>query len=243
MATIQLADPSTSALFAVPETNWTAISKRVGITILANAIAPIIGQTLSEFPKLEAACQVWRNTTFPGLTSLSASIGTFAGTAVTGLKALQGPISQLAPGDMVPSSTAELVRTTLGNLAQGMAPLNTQCSALNTQVQSFADENQIVDAQVQAYIKYLGPNWQSLAGDIPAVESATGLVEGAWKAITQDFNAVATGSISITTALLLSLDLQSAILAWTNLAPQASAFASLAQDQQQYLSGAWLTAN
>lgn len=242
MATVQLANPSVGALFAVPESNWTAISKRVGITILASAIAPIIGRTLNEFPKLETACQLWQATTFPGLTSLSASIGSFATTAANALTALQAPISSLSPNDPVPATTAELVKTTLGNLANGMAPLNTQCNQLDTQVQGFANENQIVDAQVEAYIKYLGPNWQSLAGYIPPVESAVGLVQGTWQAIASDFNAVAGGSISITTALLLSLDLQSAILAWKNLGPQASAFASLAQDQQQYLSGAWLTA-
>lgn len=242
MPAIQLSDPSVGSLFTVPESNWTAISKRVGITVLASAIAPIIGRTLADFPKLETACQAWRNATFPGMVGLSADIGTFATTAAADLKSLQGPISQLNPGDAVPASTAKLVQTTLGKLAQNMLPLNTQCNALNTQVQSFATENQIVDGQVQNYVKYLGPNWQSLTSDVPAVEAATGLVEGAWKAISNDFNAVATGAIPITTALLLSLDLQSAILAWTNLGPEATAFASLAQGQQQYLSGAWLTA-
>lgn len=242
MPTIQLANPSAGALFAVPQDNWTAISKRVGLTILASAIAPIIGRTLTEFPKLETACQAWRTTTFPGLTSLSASIGAFATTAASALTALQAPISRLAPDDPVPAATAALVKSTLGSLARAMAPLNSQCDELNSQVQAFAGENQIVDAQVEAYIKALGPNWQSLAGDLPAVQSATGLVEGAWQAISNDFNAVADGSIALTTALLLSLDLQAAILAWQNLGPEATAFASLAQDQQQYLSGAWLTA-
>ena len=242
MPTIQLANPSAGALFAVPPSNWTAISKRVGLTTLASAIAPIIGQTLTEFPKLETACQAWRTTTFPGLTSLSASIGTFATNAAGALTALQAPISRLAPNDPVPAATVALVESTLGSLARAMAPLNAQSNQLNIQVQGFAAENQIVDAQVEAYVKCLGPNWQSLADDIPAVETATGLVEGAWQAISNDFNAVANGSISLTTALLLSLDLQSAILAWQNLGPQAAAFASLAQDQQQYLSGAWLTA-
>jgi cell division protein ZapA (FtsZ GTPase activity inhibitor) len=241
--TIQLSDPSAGALFTISESNWTAISKRVGITILANAIAPIIGQTLSEFPKLEIACQAWANTTFPGLVNLSANIGRFAATAAADLRTLQGPISQLNPGDAVPQSTANLVKTTLGTLAQQAQPLNSQCNALDAQVQAFATENQIVDAQVENYIKYLGPNWQSLASDMPAVETAAGRVEGAWTAITNDFNAIATNQIQITTTLLLSLDLQSAVLAWTNLGPEAAAFASMAQGQQQYLTGAWLTAS
>ena len=243
MPTIQLADPAAGALFTVPESNWTAISKRVGITVLASAIAPIIGQTLLEFPKLETACQLWANSTFPDLVSLSGDIGRFAGMAAASLAALQEPISKLNPGDAVPQSTADLVKSTLATLAQQTMPLNTQSNALVAQVQAFATENQIVDAQVQNYVKHLGPRWQSLTSDIPAVETAAGLVEGAWKAISNDFNAIVTNSIPITITLLLSLDLQSAVLAWKNLGPEAAAFAVMAKGQQQYLSGAWLTSS
>jgi hypothetical protein len=93
---------------------------------------------------------------------------------------------------------------------------------------------------VQNYVNILGPNWQSLAGDIPPVEQGAGAVVGAWQAITDDFNAVTAASIQSMVPFLLPLELTEAAESWTNLAPEPAAFASMAQGQQQYLSGAWL---
>lgn len=207
---------------------------------MASAIAPTIGQTLPEFPKLETACQLWASTTFPGLVGLSTGIATFAATAATRLSQLSRSISQVVQGGTISKATADQVTSALAALAAQAAPLNTQCNALYGQVQAFRTENQIVDAQVQNYINVLGPNWQSLGGDIPPVEQGAGAVAGAWQAITDDFNAVTAAGIQSMDPFLLPLELNEAADSWTNLAPEPAAFASLAQGQQQYLSGAWL---
>jgi hypothetical protein len=238
--TIPQANSSAVVIFTLPETVWTPISKRVGLTVLASAIAPTIGQTLPEFPRLETACQEWASTTFPGLVGLSAAIGTFAGTAATRLSQLSRTVSQATQGGTIPQATADLVTSTMAALAKQAAPLNTQCNALYAQVQAFRTENEIVDTQVQNYINILGPDWQSLGGDIPAVEQGAGAVVGAWQAITDDFNAVTSAGIESMDPFLLPLELNQASTSWTNLAPEAAGFATLAQGQQQYLSGAWL---
>jgi uncharacterized protein YdbL (DUF1318 family) len=240
MSSIQLTDPAAGAFFAVPAADWTAISKRVGLTRLAAGIAPVIGRYLRDFPKLEDACGLWAASTFPGLVSLSQDIGSFAGQAADSLGSLQDQLSQYGPGDTLSAATVAAVKAIFATLAGGTQRLNSQSGVLRQQVQTFATENEVVDAQIGDYVKHLGPEWQSLTSELPAVETAAGLVEGAWGAIADDMNAIATDSIPITTALLVSLELQSAALAWRNLGPEAAAFATLAQGQQQYLSGVWL---
>jgi hypothetical protein len=243
---IPQANSNAVAVFAIPETVWTPISKQVGLVILASPFASIAAVDQPDFPKLETACQLWVSTTFPGLVGLSSAIATFAATAATRLSKLGRSVSQQTQAGAVSRATAELVTTGFAALAKQAAPLNTQCNALYRQVQVFRTEFEVVDAEEQATdrgvqnsIDLLGP-WEPLIGVLPPVEQEAGLVMGAWQAITDDFNAVTAAVIQSMDPFLLPLELNEAARSWTNLAPEAAGFASLAQGQQQYLSGAWL---
>jgi hypothetical protein len=241
MTSVRLTTPALGSLFVISESDWTAISKRVGLVVLAAQIAPIIGRTLLDFPALETACQAWKNTTFPALVTQSGAIRDYAGKATQSFTSVQQAIANLKPDDPLPAAIRTTAQNAITALATGTTALSQSTDNLATQIKAFMTENQVVDAQVAAYVQALGPQWQSLAPRTAVLENALGLVRGRWKAIADDLDLIASGKIDLTMALLLSLDIQSALLAWGNLRAEAAAFASMARDQQQYLSGAYLS--
>jgi hypothetical protein len=86
----------------------------------------------------------------------------------------------------------------------------------------------------------LGPNWQSILPSTSKVSDASGLVRGHWHALTDDLANIARNPVTITTPFLMSLQIQSALLAWSNLKMQAVAFVAMAVGQDRYLTGQWL---
>jgi hypothetical protein len=238
MAPIKLADSNAGSLFAISQADWTQISKRVGLTIVAAPIAPTIGQYLPEFPTLVPLCQAWASTAFPQIVTMSGQIVTFAKNAATELAAIQQTIAPLK--DPLPADVAAKIRQQFACLAGNASPVNNACAALSGQVAAFVTANQVIDQEIINAAGNLGPEWQPIEGPVNNVSAAAGLVLGAWSAIATDFNNVATGTIPLSIKLLLSLDIQSAISAWTQVGSEAAAFPSLAAGQQQYLSGAWL---
>lgn len=239
MAPIPQANSDAVALFAVPETIWTPISKRVGLTVLASGDVSNMIKELPQLPNLITACQTWTGTTIPGMVSLSTDIASFATAAAVSLSQLNYSISQEAQGATVSKTGAELVTCALAALAQQAAPLIAQCNALEAQIQEFGAENQTADANYQMFYWMIGPNWPVLGDAIPTVGQAAATVAGGWTAIVDQFNAVTAGSIQSMQSSLLSSELQPAIQSWMTIAGAASAFTLAALGQQQYLSGAW----
>lgn len=239
MAPIPQANSNAVALFTVPETIWTPISKRVGLTVLAGGEVSNIVKELPQLPNLITACQAWTGTTVPGMVSLSTDIASFATAAAVSLSQLNYSISQEAQGATVSKTGADLVTSAFAALAQQAAPLIAQCNALEAQIQAFGAENQTADSNYQMFYWMIGPNWPVLGNSIPTVGQATSEAMAAWQAISDDFNAVTAGSIQSMRPSLLSSELQQAIQSWMTIAGAASAFTLATLGQQQYLSGAW----
>ncbi len=240
VAPIPQADSSAVALFAVADSVWTPISKRVGMTLLAaGAVAQLVND-LPQLPNLETACQAWAATTFPGMVGLSTDIASFATAAAVSFAQLDYAIAQAQPGDTVSKANSDLAAVALAALAQQAAPLVAQCTAIETQIQAFAAENQTADGNYQMFYWVLGGGsyWPVVASAIPTITQAMGAVAGAWKAIADRFNAAAAAGVQGMQSSLLSSELQQAMQSWMTIAGTASAFTVVALGQQQFLSGA-----
>ena len=239
-SSIALTSDSLGSLFVIPESDWTSISKRVGLTILAKDIAPSIARYLVDFPALETVCQKWKDTTFPGLIAQSENLSNYCVQARDSWTKLQQAISGLDPNRDLPPEVKREAEGVIGSLSQSTASLNQQFAPLSADVLAFTTQNQVIDSHITSYTDRLGPDWKSINPSTTAVDKATGLVMGAWQAISDDLNAIATGRIVMTTQLLLSLDIASALLSWEHLRDEAHDFASMAKGQEQYLSGQWI---
>lgn len=240
MPNFQLSSPCAGQLFTIAVSDWTAISKRVGLTILAQDISQFIAQRLPSFPALESACQAWSATTFPSLVSHASQVTVYCDQSTASFGRLKSTLATLNPDDALPENVRLQAVQALSALATSTINLSSECNNLALQVRAFLAVNEIVDKQILDYEKQLGAGWPSLEAQRMTLEAALGHVVGGWQAISDDLSAIAAQKIPITITLLLSLEIQSALLSWQNLRAEAVAFAALAQGQQQFLSGAWL---
>ncbi|MGI8666828.1 MAG: hypothetical protein ACR2N4_12470 [Jatrophihabitans sp.] len=237
MSNIVLASDAVGTLFTVPESDWTAIDQRVGYAIKLANIADQVTQYLPGFSALVAACRTWRDGTFPGIGSAATNLRGYSRQAVAEFAELR---AKLGPGNDLSPQVQQLVIDTLRELAEQTVPLNNQFHSLAGEIADFTDLNRAVDAQVDAFVNKLGPQWHSILPSTRKVEDATGLVRGTWEALSADLNALVSEPIEVTEPFVLSLQIDVALLAWTNLQAEADAFGQLAANQEQYLSGAWL---
>jgi hypothetical protein len=239
-ASIELTNESLGSLFTIPEADWTAVSKRVGLTRLTEDIADRVAKSLPDFPRLVPVCKAWRETTFPGLIKQSHDVNAYAEQSISSFTALQQKIAGLDPNKPLPPAVKAEAEQTIGALGTSSAALAGTSSSLEAQVATFSSVNQVVDAKITTYAAKLGPQWNSIAAPIEAVDRATGRIRGAWQAINNDLQSVVSGKIPITTPFLIGLDIQVAINTWQILKTETAAFASLAQGQDKYLTGQWL---
>jgi hypothetical protein len=236
-----LTSDALGALFAVPESDWTAISKRVGLAIFAKSIAGYIAQRLPTFPDLLAACEQWQAVTFPALVAQSTGLAGFSNDSIQAFQRLQTTLVGLDPGKDLPAATRAQAQDALDQLAQQTRALNGAFGLLAADIAAFTAANDVVDSTIDAYVAQLGPTWEAISASTGAVDGATGIVLGASGAIASDLDNIASGAITITTTFLLGLDIEVALAQWNSLAAEASAFISLAKGQEQYLTGAWLS--
>lgn len=236
-----LANEAVGSIFTVPEATWTTIDQRVGMAHLVEGIETQIAQALPGFPALATACDAWRTTTFPGLVQQSGDLTRHCTTSIQTFTSLQLAISGLDPGAPLPPELHALAVEAIGQVHDSAVACGQGSDQLAGAVGSFREANDLADAQLAAYAQRLGPDWGSLVPSTSTVDAAAGLVYGAWEAISADLEALVSGTIPITTQLLISLEIQSAISSWTNLEAEATAFASMAGRQASYLDGSWLS--
>jgi len=240
MTAPSLTSNSLGSLFTIPANDWTAVNQRVGLTYLAHDVAPTIAQYLPSYPALDAACATWRDATFGALVTESGALAQYALSAETSFTGIQAAIAKLPPNQKLSPATLDQARSAIGTLAASTATLSTTFGGLRDDVLAFTSANAATDAQIDAYVRTLGPEWTALTAQTDALDRAAGLVLGTWQAMTHDLAAIAGDQIQITTQLLLSLEIASALLAWQNLQAEAAAFATMAGGQQKYLDGSWL---
>ncbi|HEU5003918.1 MAG TPA: hypothetical protein VFW71_14240 [Actinomycetota bacterium] len=235
-----LADEAVAAVLVVPENDWTAISKRVGLAALASDIASSIQVYLPHFGDLVAASAIWASTTFPGIVDESRLLAKYCSQAQSAFGELSRSLQGLGPNDPLPPAVRTEAQGVIENLAASTAVQDGTCKALFAAVLTFTTVNQTVDGAIAEYARRLGPDWAAITASTAAVNQATGRVLGGWQAITDDIGAIARGQVPVTTALLLGLGIDEAIREWAALERACADFARLADGQAGYLNGSWL---
>ncbi len=237
---IHLVNEAVGSLYTVPENDWTEISKRVGLALLAKDISHHIAQYLPDFPALVTACERWKTHTFPSLVAESASLPSYCSQAREDFSKLQQQLAGQDPNRPLPAPLQQEAQTVLTRLSESSTPRERAAKDLVAELMSFVAVNQLIDAKIKSYTERLGPQWKSIDPSAGAVSRASSLVLGAWAAISSDLSYVVSGRIPVTTALLLGLGISSALLAWENLQREAEQFSHIAQGQEKYLNGQWL---
>lgn len=239
---LQLANGDTAALFSIdwwPVTGHVAVFKRLGASASGDLyfFGAVEGDLLSPVYYWEA-CNGWAKISFPALTAHSAAVTAFSGSAVRQLNAIQAQISGLDPNAPLPPAMKQAIQAQFQSLAQLATDLRDSSTELGPLITQFLDVSDAFDAKVAA--SPVGAAWPSLAGAGGAIRPALQRALGAWRAIADDLGGVASEKIPMTTELLLSLGIDSAVLAWTNIGAEASQFKTGANAQQILIGGDWV---
>lgn len=237
----QLASDDVGSIFVIPEDVWTTVSKRVGLVYLLEPITREVAKTIPEFPALELACGRWRTDTFWDLSKQSEALGRYCDANVREFSSLQAEISELDPLDPLPPPVHAQAVAALRLLDGATATCLDRIGPVTTRVEEFRQANLLADAEIKRYVGRFGPDWVELTASLDLVDGAIGLVYGAWEAIAADVAHLASGTVPITTALLLSLRIESALLSWQHIAQEVASFPSMAAGQERYLDGSYLT--
>lgn len=232
---MQLTNTSVAQLFTVPESDWTAMNKRVGVVEFSKGIADQISQVLPKFPQLVTACDLWMSTTFPGLVSHAQGLAAYADHFTQQFTDLQNALAALGPDtNPLPEGVRLQAQAVLQDLQQTSKTLGAEFDALSRQVTDFASANSEVDAELARLQSQMGPGWAPLGAIISKVDQATGLVRGVWSAITSDLDNALSGPLDITDAFLMGLDTSVALSTWATIKEEAAAFGVIANGQTQY---------
>jgi hypothetical protein len=227
MQSIKLADPSVNSIFTIPASAWAAIANRVSLVQKAAPAASIIQQFIPPFPALVTGCQQWVSSTFPGIIVMSRQLASYAATAIDEFSELQESIDALGNGGGAgEAAVLAQARTAIAGLSTATSTLQTAFVPVTAGVIAFAQQNAAVDAVVARNIQRLGTDWTALTNESAALQQAAGAVRGGWSAIGDDLQSVAGRQFNFTIPFILSLDIGSALLAWTNIEERASAFAT-----------------
>jgi hypothetical protein len=230
-----LTDKSVAQLFTVPESDWTAINKRVGVTEYAKGIASEISQMLPKYPELVTACDLWMSTTFPGLISHAAALANYADQSTRQFTDLQNALAALGNNtNPLPPAVQSQAQSALNDLQQTSKTLGTQFTTLSQQVSDFASINSQVDEEITHYQTQLGQWWAPIGAKISTVDNATGHVKGVWSAISSDLQNALSGQLDITNSFLMGLDISVALSDWATIKTEATAFGAMANGQTQY---------
>jgi hypothetical protein len=232
---MQLTNKSVAQLFTVPESDWTAINKRVGVTEYAKGIAAEISQMLPKFPQLVTACDLWMSTTFPGLISHATALANYADQSTQQFTALQNALAALGTAtNPLPPAVQSQAQAALSNLQRTSKTLGAQFNALSQQVSDFASINGQIDMEITHYQSQLGPWWAPIGATISKVDNATGLVKGVWAAITSDLQNALSGQLDMTDSFLMGLGISVALSDWASIKTEATSFGTMASGQTQY---------
>jgi hypothetical protein len=231
---IQLVDPALGAIVSISQDDWTTINQQVAIVLAFRRGWDDLDAAISGSRALTADCALWRCGTFPLITRYPAGLIGYADLASQLLGSLQAPIGKLNPNDPLPAALAAFAQDVFGILSQGATALSNVANAAAALIARFSGDNAVVDAGI-AHRMGSAP----VQGSVNNVDQAAGLVVGAWQAMSTDLSNVMSGELPITTALLLSLDIGTALSSWASVRSDAEAFAAFAPTQQHLLDAGW----
>lgn len=226
MSSISLADPSVSSIFSIPSDAWAAIANRVSLVEKAAPAESIIQHFIPAFPALITGSRHWVSSTFPGILMMSRQLADYAMTSIEEFSDLRKSIDAL--GNDAAGEAAVLVQaqTAIARLSKATSMLKSAFVPVTAGVIAFAQQNAAVDAAVARGIQRIRTDWSALHNESAALQRAAGAVRGGWSAIGDDLGSIANKQFRFTIPFILSLDIGSALLAWTNIGERASAFAT-----------------
>lgn len=229
---IRLADPAMGQLLTLTDDDWRSINQFIAIVLGLRKGWSVIGAGLPDFETFASVtCVSWRTTTFPGISTLAASIAAYADQATASLTSFQTEIASLKAGEDLPPDVLAKARRFFADLADGTAGLCAQATPIRDGINDFA--TRYVQYDTIATLKFGG----SVSADKAAV--AASALNGAWHAISDDLSRVTSGEVPITNTLLLSIDVGVALRSWAGLRREAEVYRALAPGQQDILDGGW----
>lgn len=227
---LTLIDPSIAAIFTIPASAWAAINAEIKPLFLSVVFDP--GSLLRGTP-LGNACLSWGELILPGLHDQANALVDFSGTAIADLQKLERLIASLRPNDPLPADVKAEALNILQPLASRTRALQGAAGSLLSQLQSFAAVIKHDDAEMRQDKPFGHGSWDVFFGSIDTVENAIGQVVGGWQAVSADLDDIASQRIDLSLEILISLQIDSAILAWTNIGAEARAYA--AQEPASFL--------
>lgn len=230
-----LANNAVAQIFAIPASDWTVINTRVGEVLAASKIQSYITPYLAGYPALLTSSLLWKSDTFYGLIHMSASLASYASTAINNFDNLNQAVKKLINNGLSMTDAVRLQTTTvLKQLADDTKSMSVQSDTLSDQVLHFLNNNEVVDAQIIKNKDKLGSFWAPLGAYITALEQAAGVVTGEWRAISDDLDSVMATTIDVTIPFIESLNIDAAIACWQSLQQEASAFPTMMAGQDKY---------
>lgn len=231
---IQLADPAFGAIVSISEDDWTTINQQAGIILaFRRGWRDTFDVQIPSFKALTYDCALWRSGTFPLIAGYPARLIRYADLVAQLLASLRPAIGKLEPNEPLPEALETLARNYFVILAQGATALSAVASAAAEQIARFSGDNAVVEAAADRVMGH------PIQHSVSRVELAAGKVTGAWRAMSDDLAQVMSGELPITSALLLSLDIDFTLASWANVRNEAMAFAAITPRQQQYLDDGW----
>ncbi len=227
MTHIVLVDTAGGALFTVSDADWAAIDQRVASAIQFSEIAGTVSQYLPGFEALVSACRAWRAHT---LVEIKLAAGLLVGYCGDAGREFDDLRAALAGGDLTPALQRRVVDTVTA-LSVRTTALNQQFHLVAGAVADFVEINQTVDGQVDKFVARLGTDWKSILPETHRIDAASGRVRGIWQALSADLSALVSGQIEVNKAFVASLQIDQALLGWTNLQAEARAFSPVAARQ------------
>jgi hypothetical protein len=233
---IQLSDPALGAIVSISDDDWTTINQQIGIILaFRRGWRDTFDVQIPSFKALTYDCALWRNGTFPLIAGYPARLVRYADLVAQLLASLRPAIGRLEANEPLPEALGMLARNYFGVLGHGAAALSLVASAAAERIARFSGDNAVVEAAADRVMGH--PIQHSMS----RIELAAGKVTGAWQAMSDDLAQVMSGELPITTALLLSLDIDFTLASWVNVRNEATAFAAITPKQQQYLDDGWQT--
>jgi hypothetical protein len=220
---LTLVDPSIAAIFTIPASSWAAINAEIKPIFVSMVFDP---DSMLQGTPLGNACLSWAQLILPGLHNQANALAGFSGTAIADLEKLKPVISTLKPNDPLPADVKAQALSILQPLASRTQALQGATGSLLSELQSFAAVIKEDDAEMRQDKPFGDGDWDTFFGSIDTVENAIGQVLGGWQAVSADLDDIASQRIDLSLEILISLQIDSAILAWTNIGAEARAYAA-----------------
>ncbi|GEO82952.1 hypothetical protein [Pararhodospirillum oryzae] len=213
VAIIPLPDGAASYV-EIPRDEWTAMNQRAKVVVQDKAISSEVTKVVPNYPRLLPACQDWIDKTFPGMISHAIQVAGFATQAQKTLEDLQKDLKGIGPSDPVPDSVTFIITVNYKALAETAHEISDALAPLDPMVSAFVTENRTADETLSKDLAVFGSGWESLIDPLDSLDKGLSDTVSDWTSLRRSLINVSDGSITVTTADLLSQDLIGAISAW-----------------------------